>query len=289
MKKITLLFFICTISSLNAQTVLFSDDFEAETPESTTYTNWTAVDVDGDTEFFEVSDISGSAIEASPLQGLVADSDSWESGNPNSPMNPDNYLITTNPIDLTGATDGMLSFTIGTYQTNGTFTGDRLAVYISTSNDPVVISGETPIFDDTVGNTTPADNGGTNSGTDLNLDISSFEGQTVYIVFRHYNTFDENSVLIDNVEVSSAALSLDEFELNRITHRFDQTSKVLTLDSQSVLQQMRVYNVLGQEVMRVSLNNTHTEVDLSRLQSGMYIVKISGVDNASKTIKLVVK
>lgn len=290
MKKITLILIALVISfSVFSQSVLFSDDFEAEVVNATTYANWTAFDQDGDGELFEVSDITGTGIDASDLQGLVADSDSWESGNANSPMTPNNYLITSNSIDLTGATDGMLSFTFGTYQSNGTFISDQLAVYISTSNDPATIEGETPIFDDIIGNLTPANNGGENSAVTVNLDISAFEGQDVYIAFRHYNTFDQNSVLIDNVSVSSMALSLDEFELNRIKYFYNQGTKNLNIKSQVILNDLRVYNILGQEAMRSSLNSTNTDVNLSELNSGVYIAKVSAADGASKTFKLLIQ
>ncbi|MBT8267348.1 MAG: choice-of-anchor J domain-containing protein [Bacteroidia bacterium] len=289
MNKITLLLFSFLALTINAQTVLFSDDFEGEAVDATTYTNWVAFDQDGDTEFFEVADITGSTVEASPLVGLVADSDSWESGNPNSPMTPNNYLITANPIDLTGATDGLLEFTFGTYQNNGTFLEDQLAVYISTSNDPTVIETETAIYDATVGSATPADNGGANSAVDISLDISAFEGQNVYIAFRHYNTFDHNSVLLDNVVVSSLVLSVEEFSAPRIKHTFNNDTKVLTLDSNVMLSELAIYNILGQESLKVGINNTDADINLSNLEAGIYIAKIIGNNNASKTIKLVVK
>jgi hypothetical protein len=290
MKKITFSFIAFAITLFNhAQQVIFSDDFEAETVEATTFTNWTAVDVDNDGEFFEVSSVIGTDVEASPLVGLVADSDSWESGNANSPMNPNNYLITSSTIDLTGATDGVLNFTFGTFQSNGTFLEDRLAVYLSTSNDPAVISTETPIYDSQIGQATPADNGGANSAVDISLDISAFEGQQVYLVFRHYNTFDHNSVLIDNVEVSSMALSINEFALTKIKHSFDQFTKTLTIESQAGLSHIYIYNVLGQESINTKLTNTISEISLSELQAGIYIAKIFDKNNASKTIKLIVK
>lgn len=290
MKKNTLLLFVFSFSIYcGAQHVIFSEDFEAETVDATTFTNWTSLDVDNDGEFFEVADVTGSPVEASPLIGLVADSDSWESGNANSPMTPDNYLITSATIDLTGATDGMLNFTFGTYQSNGTFLEDRLAVYLSTSNDPAVIVTETPIYDSQIGSETTADNGGANSAVDISLDISSFEGQQVYLAFRHYNTFDHNSVLIDNIEVSSIVLSVDEFALNNIKHSFDQFTKTLTIESQNGLSHISVYNILGQESMNTKLSNTISKVDLSELQAGIYIAKIFDKKNASKTIKLIIK
>ena len=187
MKKITLL--VAVFATFTASAQIFSDDFEGETVDATTFTNWTSVDFDNDSEFFEVADISASDVSASPLEGLVADSDSWESGNPNSPMTPDNFLITNDPIDLTGVSDGVLSFTFGTYQTNGTFLEDRLAVYVSTSNDPATIITETAVFDDQIGNQVAADDGGANSAINIDVDLAAFSGMQVYVAFRHFDTF----------------------------------------------------------------------------------------------------
>ncbi len=289
MKKITLLLCLTLSFALSAQTILFSEDFEGETIDATTFANWTGADQDGDGELFEVADVVGQAIEASPLVGLIADSDSWESGNPNSPMTPNNYLISNNTIDLTGASDAELMFTIGTYQSNGTFLEDRLAVYISTSNDPAVIEGETPVYDSTVGAATPADDGGANSAVNVIVDISAFEGQSVYIAFRHFDTFDHNSVLIDNIQVTTNALSTDEFSVNDVKHFFNYDTKVLTLNSQIALKDVVLYNVLGQEAYRSFVNANVSTQDLSGLQSGVYIAKINSTDNKSKTIKLVIK
>ena len=224
MKKITLLVALCATFITNAQ--IFSEDFEAETADATTYTNWTSIDVDGDGEFFEVADVTGLDIEASPLVGLVADSDSWEGG---TPFMPDNFLILNDAIDLTGVNDGTLVFTIGTYQAAGTFLDDRLQVYVSTSNDPAVIVTETPIFDQTVGDITPADDGGANSAADITpLDLSSFAGQQVYIAFRHFDSVDVNSVLLDNIVVDGT-LSTDEFSTTNFTQYFNVNNSELRL------------------------------------------------------------
>ncbi|MBT8274229.1 MAG: T9SS type A sorting domain-containing protein [Bacteroidia bacterium] len=86
------------------------------------------------------------------------------------------------------------------------------------------------------------------------------------------------------------ALSVDDFELRRITHFYDVDTKILTLDSQTPLNQMTVYNILGQEALKVGLSDTqHSEINMSVLEAGIYIARITGHNNATKTIKLVIK
>ncbi len=282
MKKITLL--VAVFATFTASAQIFSDDFEGETVDATTFTNWTSVDFDNDTEFFEVADISASDVSASPLEGLVADSDSWESGNPNSPMTPDNFLITNDPIDLTGVSDGVLSFTFGTYQTNGTFLEDRLAVYVSTSNDPATIITETAVFDDQIGNQVAADDGGANSAINIDVDLAAFSGMQVYVAFRHFDTFDHNSVLIDNVVVDSALGVNDGSAISTLSHYV--SANEIALRSAFPIQNVEIFNVLGQNVISQKLSNTNEVVSIASLNRGIYIAKVT-VEGQSKSFKIV--
>ncbi|GAB5399121.1 MAG: hypothetical protein Aureis2KO_07060 [Aureisphaera sp.] len=282
MKKITLLVAVFATFTTSAQ--IFSDDFNAETPDATTFANWTSVDFDNDGEFFEVSDISASDASASPLDGMVADSDSWEDGNPNSPMTPDNFLVLTNPIDLTGINDAVLNFTFGTYQINGTFLEDRLAVYVSTSNDPVTLITETPVFDDQIGNQTPADNGGENSAVNISLDLSAYAGMQVYIAFRHFDTFDHNSVLIDNVVVDSALGITDESAVGTLTHYVNNNE--MALRAAFPIQNVEIFNVLGQNVLAQKLTSSNETLNIAALNAGMYIAKVT-VEGQTKSFKFV--
>ncbi len=281
MKKITLA--VALFATLTASAQIFSDDFEGETVDATTFSNWTSVDFDSDGEFFEVSDISGSDASASLLDGLVADSDSWEDGNPNSPMNPDNWLILTNPIDLTGVSDGTLTFTFGTYQINGTFLEDRLAVYVSTSNDPGTLIAETPDFDDQIGNQTPADNGGENSAVNIVVDLAAYAGMEVYIAFRHFDTFDHNSVLIDNVLVDGT-LGVNDNAISTLSH-YVSTNEV-ALRAAFPIENVEIFNVLGQNVISKKLSSNNETIDIASLNAGLYVAKVT-VEGQSKSFKII--
>jgi hypothetical protein len=289
MKKITLLLCLTLSFVLSAQEVVFSDDFNAETIDATTFTNWVSTDEDGDGNFWEVVDMAAYAAASAPnhpMQSLVADSDSWEG----SAFSPDNYLTTTNPIDLSTISGAMLNYRVGTYQTGGTFANDKYSVYLTASNVIADILATTPITTRLVVDDALSDSGdGANSAADIVIDVSAFDGQSVYLTFRHFDTVDENSVLIDDVSVEGTLLSNDEFSLNSIKHYFNHDSKVLTLESQVALKDVVLYNVLGQETYRSAITSTFSEQNLSGLQSGIYIAKINAANNKSKTIKLVIK
>lgn len=99
--------------------------------------------------------------------------------------------------------------------------------------------------------------------------------------------FAYNSTPNESLEAGQT-LGLEDFEQRRIEHSFNIQTKVLTIDAVAPLQAATVYNVLGQEAMRTTINDVYSEMNLSSLQAGMYIVKIDG-ENASKTIKLLIK
>jgi hypothetical protein len=280
MKKITFIAAILAVFTVNAQ--IFEDDFESETIDATTFANWESLDLDGDGQFWEVADVVGSPAEPSPLDGLMADSDSWEGG---TPFSPDNLLISLNPIDLTLVADGMLTFVMGTYQNNGTFTGDRLQVIISTENDPTSILAETPVFDQTVADVTPADDGGANSATQVTIDLAAFAGQSVYIAFRHFDTTDENSVLIDQVVVDGT-LSVSDVEHLNFNHYFLSESNDLKLTANTIMDNVEIYNILGQEVMNKILTSNNETINVSTFRAGVYVVRVN-LEGTSQTFKIV--
>lgn len=280
MKKITLLAAIFAVFAMNAQTSLFSDDFDSETVDATTYTNWTATDVDGDGENWEVFDADGTG-NTWIFSGLGADSDSWEG----TPFMPDQFLTTTSPIAITG-TGATLTYQVGTYQTNGTFLEDRYQIYLTTSNDPAVIVNSTPIRDAQVGDLmTAAAGDGSDSAVEIVEDISAFEGQVVYLTFRHFDTFDHNSVLIDNVDLSVATLSVDDQVFNNFSYLVDANDN-LRLTANTSMDNVQLYNVLGQQVVSQKLSSNNESINLSSLQSGVYIATVT-IEGQNKSFKIV--
>jgi len=281
MKKITLLAAFFAAFTMNSQ-IIFSDDFNTETLDATTYANWTSIDQDGDGNFWEVFDSANVGDGVSSLfTGFGADSDSWEG----SALMPDNYLITSQPIDLTGASGTTLSYLVGTYQVNGTFLGDKYSIYLTASNDPIVIAGETPVVTKLVSDDVTANAGdGSDSAALVTLDISAYEGQVVYLTFRHYDTFDENSVLIDDVVVDGVLAVADQ-SFNNFNYFVDSNNQ-LNLSANTAMESVQLYNVLGQQVVSKKLNNTNEVVNISALNSGMYIATVS-IDGNTKSFKIV--
>ena len=286
MKKITLLFI--TLFSLNSfAQAIFEDDFENETIDATTFANWISTDSDADGNYWEVSDVGAYAVANAPnhpMSSLAADSDSWEG----SGFTPDNFLTTSSPIDLSGVTGTQISFVVGSYQTNGQFTDDLYAVYLSTSNDPADIINETPITLRYVTQDALCDlEDGSNSAGTVSLDASSYDGQSVYLTFRHYDTFDMNSVLIDDVMVGSN-LSTEVMTIENFKYFIDGNSQ-LNISSNNIFKNIYVYSILGKQVVNQELNSYSEVINLSNLSKGIYIARFVCENSSEKSIKIVLK
>jgi hypothetical protein len=281
MKKITFLAAFFAAFAMNAQ--IFFDDFNNETLDSTDFALWDNFDQDGDGNFWEVFDTANIGTAGSIMTGLGADSDSWEG----TAFTPDNYLITKLPLDLTTATVSTLTFKVGTYQTSGLFIADKYSVYLSETNNPLLILISDPVITRLVSDDVTADNpDGSASAAEVTVDISAFDGQEVYLTFRHYDTNDENSVLIDDVLVEGS-LAVTDQTFNSFKHYVNANDE-LHLSANTEMESLVLYNVLGQQVISQKLSNTNEIVNISSLNTGLYIATVS-IDGNTKSFKIAKK
>ena len=193
----------------------FSDDFN-----DNNLTGWTNVDNDSDAStsnpdynLWYTTDFSSYFPENGAASAV---SRSWAA---NVVYHPDNFLISP-AIDLTSASASGLSllFRTGSIEASPYF-DEHYAVYVTTSNVPATIITSTPVFEETL----PG-----NQMYSHTIDLSSFAGQTVYVTFRHFNTVDENTLLLDDVVVKN--LVPNDVSVQDVTvNRYSQTNTNNTL------------------------------------------------------------
>jgi hypothetical protein len=58
------------------------------------------------------------------------------------------------------------------------------------------------------------------------------------------------------------------------------------LSYNKTISNVAVYNLLGQEVMTKSANDNQSQIDMSNIATGTYLVKVTA-DNQVKTIKII--
>ena len=210
MKRV--LFFVLALSVVTmtkAQSPLFEETFDGGIPST-----WTAMDIDGDgyrwtdavsllnnwdmIEVLEEYAVGGYGNAAVSISYYFDDEDDI-------PLSPDNWLIS--PAVTIPAS--------GTYQltwySTVSFEEDNISVYVGNTNDYAALSAATPVavysYDD------ENDDYGL---VQHSVSLAAYAGQTVYIAFRHHNSYDGYIVSIDNVTVEPVELETD-IEITAVT------------------------------------------------------------------------
>ncbi|WP_304144663.1 T9SS type A sorting domain-containing protein [Mesoflavibacter zeaxanthinifaciens] len=91
------------------------------------------------------------------------------------------------------------------------------------------------------------------------------------------------------LSVDAVSLSTEDFNQEvAFTYYPNPVNNNLNLSSQKEINNVSVYNMVGQEVYRSTPNTMTDVVDMSGLQAGAYFVKVT-VGNATKTVKVIKK
>ncbi|MRT16666.1 T9SS type A sorting domain-containing protein [Vitellibacter sp. q18] len=265
MKKITLLAALFAGFAMNAQTVFFSDDFNDED-----VSDWTLYDEDGDgfgwADIFAVTDQNGN-----PVTPISLISRSWQTV----PLTPDNWIVSP-AIDLTTAS-GDVQLMWKVQAAAAEWDNENYSVYVGTSSDIADLEMATVTFTEVYDD--PNDQG---TQYERSLDLSSLAGETVYVAFRHHDVTDMDYLSIDDVVVSGIlAVGTNEFQ----GFKYAVANANLNLSANAAMDNVAIYNMLGQQVISQKLSSNNETVALSSLQSGVYVVTVT-IDGATKTFKI---
>ncbi|MBN2662190.1 MAG: choice-of-anchor J domain-containing protein [Bacteroidales bacterium] len=110
-----------------------------------------------------------------------------------------------------------------------------------------------------------------------NIDLSAYNGQTVYIAFVYEggDPGETTTLQIDNVTVTNAAVGINETAANNVSIYPNPTTNFINISENA---DVVVYTISGQQVL--SVNNTKS-VNVSNLQAGVYFANITTVNGVS--------
>ena len=128
------------------------------------------------------------------------------------------------------------------------------------------------------------DDGADTGGYSLKALTGLTPGSTLYIrVFEYFN----DNVAEFGISAYDASLSTPDFTNAPALSSYPNPVKdVLNLSYSSTISKIAIYNLLGQEVLRQDINATQSQVDVSKLANGTYLVKAEA-DGLQKTLKIV--
>jgi hypothetical protein len=92
---------------------------------------------------------------------------------------------------------------------------------------------------------------------------------------------------VDSACITISTLGVNTFDVNSGFKAYpNPVNNILNIEYTSDLSNVSVYNLLGQQVLTKKVTATSTQIDMSGLNAGTYLVKVEAND-ASKTIKVV--
>ena len=97
-----------------------------------------------------------------------------------------------------------------------------------------------------------------------------------------------STVLFNNDSCNTNTLNIEENEKNSFIIYPNPVRSRLTINSKTIIESMKIINHLGQVVFSEKLNETSKSIDLTKLKSGIYYLKIKFSDG-HKSVKKVIK
>lgn len=293
MKKITLLAAFFAVFALNAQVTVWEDSFESyDDFVFNPIGDYTQIDNDGNQTYgiqdveFTNAGYTGTAIVFNPSMTDPVLEGNWvprtgektlnmfaATSTPNGTAENDDYIITP-LIDLTNATGS--EFSMWAKSITDQFGLERIEVLLSTTG-----TNESDFTESLTGGVeeVPVD------FTEYSFDLSAYDGMQVYIAI-HYTGQDSFALIMDDFAATAATLSVEDQLFNGFSYFVNNNT--LNLESRTPMQSVNIHNILGQQVVSQKLGNTNETVNLSGLNSGVYLATIN-IDGAKKTVKFAIK
>lgn len=91
------------------------------------------------------------------------------------------------------------------------------------------------------------------------------------------------------IEVDSTFVSVLELEKENIKVYPNPASEILTIKAENEIKNIIIYDVLGKKVLAKKVNALATDINVDRLDNGIYTLSIALENGVTKTTKLVVK
>jgi hypothetical protein len=125
---------------------------------------------------------------------------------------------------------------------------------------------------------------------DIPVPADAVEGETRMRVLITWNQPDNDGCAVNYGEVEDytvnvGTLSVDNNNIAGFNYFYSPQTKNLTINANESFSTIKMYNILGQEMISKNLSSNTEVIDLSSLKSGVYLGKVESNGNTS-TIKI---
>ena len=93
--------------------------------------------------------------------------------------------------------------------------------------------------------------------------------------------------IVDNITLGATVLNVKNNSVLDFSMYPNPTSNMLNISAKEIIQYTHIFNVLGKNVMSVNVNDTKASIDVSNLDTGIYLVKyiVNGTIGTAKFVK----
>ena len=186
-------------------------------------------------------------------------------------LTPDNWLITPK---LAFPANSAINLQWYVAAVDSTYFADYYEVLISTTPS---LGDFTSVYSETISSA---------NWEVRNVDLSAYAGQNVYLAFRHANSNDIYIMMIDELNITTGAVSIDEYEATASVYP-NPANNVLNIRANANINTVEVFNIMGQQVASFDANDVNTTINTSNFANGVYTVRINtenGVVNQKFTV-----
>lgn len=239
-----------------------------DTPEAWLPNGWTTRDADGDEfNWFWRPVVVNDVVEYGRMTSQSAYQD--ESGS-YLPLTPDNWLISP-PIQLNSITaedqEINLTFEVAPGASTSAFRQEKYSIMLSyTGNDPEAYE---ELYVETLSQDHPQ-----NEFQPREVELSFYEGQEVYIAFRHHDVTDMDRLLVTNVEVRMIG---DDTGIQDPTAGLqvypNPARNSMTVESDVLIHKVRLIGMLGNVLLEQEVSDTRYFIQTDEFPQGTYILQ----------------
>ena len=118
------------------------------------------------------------------------------------------------------------------------------------------------------------------------INLSAYPTLAKFAFYAESTVSNEDiDFFVDNFQITTTSLGIEEASISQFTYFTNPVNDVLTIKAQKVVEDITVFNMLGQVVKRQTPNTRDCTVDLSAMQTGAYFVQVS-IGNTVETVRI---
>jgi hypothetical protein len=264
----------------------FTLDFENSTDYTTVFAPWTTVDGDGKATYGS-SDCDFPGEQSAFAYMAFNTSDCWESTVGGSAHSGVRVGMAVCPSDQSQSDDWFISpqLELGTNSSfsfwamspkPGSWGNDEFEVLVSTTdNNPSSFTAISSVTE------APA------SWQQFTYDLSAYDNQSVYVAIHHVST-DKFLLWIDDLEVNSTVVvDNNNSNLANLIVMPNPASESVKISAPQVINNVILTSLEGKTILNRTINAATTNINITSLSKGIYLLKVVYKDGTSEIKKLV--